>query len=89
MEPEEYIERLQQVKDTIADTDEQNLVQLLRIKLKGEAYNALKRINIPTIDVLIESIRNMCEKSVNVAETCEFCGNTSHTTRVGSMSEVQ
>ena len=36
MEPEEYIERLQQAKDIIANTDEQNLllVQLLRVKLK-------------------------------------------------------
>ena len=43
----------------MANTDEQNLVQLLRIKLKGEAYKALKRIIIPTIDVLIESIRKI------------------------------
>ena len=59
MEPEEDIERLQQAKYIIANTDEQNLVQLLRIKLKGEAYTALKKINIPTIDVLIESIRKI------------------------------
>ena len=59
MEPEEYIERLQRTKDIIANTDEQNLVHLLRIKIKGEAYKALKRINFPTIDVLIESIRKI------------------------------
>ena len=59
MEPEEYIERLQQAKNIIANTDEQNLVQLLRIKLEGEVYKALKGINIPTIDVLIESIRKI------------------------------
>ena len=34
MEPEKYIERLQQAKDIIANTDEQNFGQLLRIKLR-------------------------------------------------------
>ena len=59
MEPEEYIEKLQQAKNIIADADERNLVQLLRIKLKGEVYKALKGINIPTIEILIESIRKI------------------------------
>ena len=66
MEPEEYIERLQQAKDIIANTDEQNLGQLLRIKLKDEAYKALKRINISTIDVFIESIRKIYPRKEDI-----------------------
>ena len=45
----EYIEKLKQVKGIISATDEQNLVQFLKIKLKGKVYKALANVEMPDI----------------------------------------
>ena len=47
----EYIEKLKQAKGIISVTDEQNLVQVLKIKLKGEVYKALANVEMPNIDI--------------------------------------
>ena len=43
MTTEEYIEKLKQAKQIITNTDEQNLAQILKIKLKGEIYRQINR----------------------------------------------
>ena len=52
MTAEEYIEKLKQAKKIIANTDEQSLVQILKLKLKGEIYKALANIDIPNVKCL-------------------------------------
>ena len=66
MTTEEYIEKLKQAKKIIANADEQNLVQILKIKLKGEIYKALANIEIPSIQLFIESIRKIYPSTENI-----------------------
>ena len=56
---DEYIERLKQAKKIIAATDEQNLIQFLKIKLKGETYKALTHVDIPNIETFIQTLRKL------------------------------
>ena len=50
---DEYIEKLKQAKWIISDSDEQNLVQIFKIKLNGEIYKALANVEIAYIEMFI------------------------------------
>ena len=55
----EYIEKLKQAEGIISVTDEQNLVQVLKIKLKGEVYKALANVDMPNIETFIQILRKL------------------------------
>ena len=52
---DEYIEKLKQATRIISDNDEQNLVQILKIKLKGTIYKALANVEIANIETFIQT----------------------------------
>ena len=62
----EYIEKLKQAKGIILVTDEQNLVQVLKIKLKGEVYKALANIEMPNIETFIQILRKLYPSTDNI-----------------------
>ena len=61
----EYIEKLKQAKGIISVTDEQNLVQVLKIKLKGEVYKALANVEMPNIETFIQTLRKLYPSTDN------------------------
>ena len=62
----EYIEKLKQAKGIISVTDEQNLVQILKIKLKGEVYKALANVKMPNIETFIQTLRKLYPSTDNI-----------------------
>ena len=63
---DEYIEKLKQAKRIISNNDESNLVQILKIKLKGEIYKALANAEIANIETFIQSIRKLYPSTDNI-----------------------
>ena len=63
---DEYIEKLKQAKKIISADDEQNLIQILKIKLKGETYKALANVEITNIEKFIQSIRKLYPPTDNI-----------------------
>ena len=61
----EYIEKLKQAKEIISVTDEQNLVQVLKIKLKGEVYKALANVEMPNIETFIQTLCKLYHSTDN------------------------
>lgn len=59
MSPSEYIQKLKQVRKLVDDIDEANLTNLLKVKMRGEAAEALAGNNIATIEGLITGIRTL------------------------------
>ena len=57
----EYIEKLKQAKEIISAGNEQNLIQILKIKLKGETYKALTNV-----EKFIQSIRKLYPSTDNI-----------------------
>ena len=62
----EYIEKLKQAKGIISVNDEQNLVQILKIKLKGEVYKALANVEMPNIKTFIQILRKLYPSTDNI-----------------------
>ena len=63
---DEYIEKLKQAKKIIAENDEQNLIQILKIKLKGETYKALARVDIANIETFIQTLRKLYPSTIPI-----------------------
>ena len=63
---DKYIEKLKQAKKIIAENDEQNLIQILKIKLKGETYKALAHVDIANIETFIETLRKLYPSTDNI-----------------------
>ena len=63
---DEYIEKLKQAKKIISADDEQNLIQILKIKLTGETYKALANVEITNIEKFIQSIRKLYPSTDNI-----------------------
>lgn len=55
----EYISKLRQAKNIIAAEDESSLTNLLKIKLRGEPYDALNNTPLDSIDALIKAIKQL------------------------------
>ena len=62
----EYIEKLKQAKEIISAGNEQNLIQILKIKLNGETYKALTNVEITNIEKFIQSIRKLYPSTDNI-----------------------
>ena len=62
----EYIEKFKQAKGIISVTDEQNLVQVLKIKLKGEVYKALANVEMRNIETFIQTLHKLYPSTDNI-----------------------
>ena len=63
---EEYIEKLKQARKLIDDVDENRLIEILKVRLQGNAQDALKRTKINTMIDLIHALRTLYPKKENL-----------------------
>ena len=61
-----YIEKIKQAKGIISATDVQNLVQILKIKLKSEVYKALANLEMAKIETFIQALRKLYPSTDNI-----------------------